>query len=409
MELNDLDQLKKPQMKTSTRIIVCVAILLFGLIGMKLLASLKKPPSEAKKSENVIQVEVTQVSHDDYPVSITGYGEAGSLNIVPVAPEVSGKIIKIHPRLEAGEVLSKGELLFRIDPRDYQIVYKTGSERLKNLERNRELALKEFERVKQLFEKNKVGTLSGVDAAEKAYLSAADITSQVEQSVKTAQINLERCDVRMQFDGRVEDVALEKGQYVAPGQKLLTLVDDSVLEIHVPLDSRDARNWLRFENRNVKKTSVWFSGIKQVPCEIRWTENTAGQVWKGRLHRVVRFDKQTRTLTVAIRADRKNSDMGKDTLPLVDGMFCSVAIPGKMMRQVIRLPRWAVSFENTVYTAVENRLKTVSVHVVRAEGDYVYLNGELNDGDQVITTRLVDPLENSLLNITSKQEAGGES
>ncbi len=408
MEFQNLDKLKNPGMKTSKRIIICAVVFLFGFAVMVMLASLKKPPVKAKKNENTIQVEAVQVKYSDYPVYITGYGEVSSLNIVPVSPEVPGKITNIHPRLEEGEIISKGELLFQIDPRDYQIVFETSSERLKYLVRKREMARKEFERVKRLFEKNKVGTLSGVDATENAYLSTADITTQIEQIVKAAKINLERCEVRTQFDGRIKEVILEKGQYVTPGQKVLTLIDDSILEIHVPLDSRDARNWLGFEDKKINKTSEWFSGIKKVPCEIRWTENADGQVWKGLIQRVVRFDKQTRTLVVAIRADRKNSAVGKNALPLVDGMFCSVSIPGKTMRSVIKLPRWAVSFENTVYTIVDNRLKTVQVKVVRTEGDIVYLTGELSDNDTVITTRLVDPLENSLLNITNKQEVEGE-
>ncbi len=363
---------------------------------------------EEKKNENAIQVEAAQVKYSDYPVYITGYGEVSSLTVVPVAPEVPGKIINIHPRLEEGEIILKGELLFQIDPKDNQIVFETSSERLNYLVRKREMARKEFERVKRLFEKNKVGTLSGVDATENAYLSTAEITSQIEQIVKTANLNIERCEIRMPFDGRIKEVILEKGQYVVPGQKVLTLVDDSILEIHVPLDSRDTKNWLGFEERKINKTSEWFSGIKKVSCEIRWTENAGGQVWKGLLQRVVKFDNQTRTLVVAIRADRKNSVMGKDALPLVDGMFCSVSIPGKIMESVIKLPRWAVSFENTVYTIVNNRLKTVQVKVVREEGDFVYLTGGLSGNDTVITTRLVDPLENSLLTITNKQEVKGE-
>lgn len=409
MELNNLDNLKqKPKISTPVRVVICIAIVFFGIVVMKSLASLKEPPKEAEKSENALQVEAVQVQYGNYPVMITGYGEASSLKIVPVAPEVPGKIIQIHPRLEAGEIISRGELLFRIDPSDYQIIYETGSERLKNLERNRELSKKEFQRVKRLFDKNKVGTLSGVDASEKAYLSAADITSQVEQSVRTARNNLRRCEVRMPFDGRVDSATLEKGQYVSPGQKVLTLVDDSELEIHVPLDSRDAKNWLRFDKTTETGKSAWFSGIEQVSCNILWTESSKGQGWTGLLHRVIRFDKDTRTITVAIRVDRKSAEAGTGTIPLVDGMFCSVSIPGKIMQNVIRLPRWAVTFENRIYTVVDDRLKTIPVTVIRAEGDSVYITGEISDGDTVITTRLVDPLENSLVAITNSQETGDD-
>jgi len=122
------------------------------------------------------------------------------------------------------------------------------------------------------------------------------------------------------------------------------------------------------------------------------------------LHRVVTFKQQTRTLTVAVRIHAETAvSQDQTTLPLVDGMFCAVKIPGKKLQKVIRLPRWAVTFDNTVYIADdENRLKTVPVVVARSEGDNIYISEGLIRGDRVITTRLIDPLENALLEVDLK-------
>jgi multidrug efflux system membrane fusion protein len=71
---------------------------------------------------------------------------------------------------------------------------------------------------------------------------------------------------------------------------------------------------------------------------------------------------------------------------------------------VIRLPRWAVSFENTVHVSVESRLKTVPVEVERVQGEEAFVSGGLNAGDVVVVTRLIDPLENSLLELSFAEE-----
>ena len=383
-------------------VIASIVVLLVGVMGMGILSRLKTPPAEAKSGERPLKVEALQVEQEDVPVLISGYGEVKALTVVPIAPEVAGKIIKIHPKLEAGEIIPKGEVLFKIDPTDYMIVLKTSRERLKILNRSQELAKKEHERVRVLLEKNSVGTQAGVEAAEKAILSAADLTSQIAQVLATAQTNLKRCEVRAPFNARIKSVALEKGQYVTPGQKVVVLADDSVLEIQVPLDSRDARRWLRFKK---EKTTAWFSGLEKVPSIVRWTENNNGQTWKGRLHRVVKFDRQTRTLTVAVRVDAETATKkNPESLPLVEGMFCSVKIEGRTLHNVFRLPRQAVSFENTVYVVLDNRLKTIPVKVARVEGENAYITAGLHAGDTVVTTRLIDPLENILLTIKSKQK-----
>jgi RND family efflux transporter MFP subunit len=410
MDSNRIEKAKKPAMVVLISIVVSIIVLIVGYLGMKMLASLKTPPVESKNSERPLRVEALQVKQEDVPVFINGYGEVKTLNVVPISPEVSGKIVKIHPRLETGEIIPKGEILFKIDPRDYMTVRKTSRDRLKILKRNQELAKKEYERVRLLFEKNNIGTQTSVEAAEKAMLSAADLTNQIAQVLETSETNLERCEVRAPFNARVKSVSLEKGQYVTPGKNVLTLADDSVLEIHVPLDSRDARNWLRFNGEKTNRKTAWFSSLEQVPCKIRWTENNNGQTWDGQLHRVVKFDQQTRTLTVAVRVDAETASKNNPQfLPLVEGMFCSVNILGKTIHNVFRVPRQAVSFENTVYIANNNRLKTVPVKVARVEGETAYVADGLNAGDMVVITRLIDPLENALLEIANKNQKENQS
>jgi len=221
----------------------------------------------------------------------------------------------------------------------------------------------------------------------------------------TTKSRLERCEIKAPFDGRVKEVSLEKGQYVAPGAHVITLANDAILEIQVPLDSQDASKWLRFSNEQSLKRTAWFNGLEKVGCKIYWTESSNDHSWEGTLHRVVRFDQQTRTLTVAIRIEAQNAVSTIDhRLPLVEGMFCSIEIPGRTLRNVFVLPRWSVSFENSVYLSVNNRLKTVPVEVARIEGERAFVSAGLSPGDEVIITRLVDPLENSLLEIVTKEK-----
>ena len=426
------------------RITICALILLGGVAGMNGLASLKRPPAEAKTEERPIKVQAMEVTPRDYPVVITGYGEVMALTVVTVASEVSGRVVHTHSSLKVGEIIPAGDVMFRIDPADYEAnlmeakagvtqwqnavarlkkQYAIDSRRLKTLERNAKLARAEFERVRNLFDADRVGTRSGVDQAERAYNSAVDQADQMAQAVTLypmqireaesslasadarltrAETNLSRCTVTAPFDARIKSAAIETGQYVAPGQQVVTLADDTVLEIEVPLDSRDARQWLLFDVVNGDRPAkAWFGNLQPVACTIRWTEDKSGAAWTGMLNRVVKFDQQTRTLTVAVRI-KADAVLGNDAgaLPLVEGMFCVVEIPGRAMNGVYRLPRQAVSFENTAYLVDENnRLKTVAVEVQRIEGEFVYVGRGLDAGDTVILTRLIDPLENALLEV----------
>lgn len=423
------------------RIGLCAAILLLGIGGFAALSSLKKPPAEVESRERPLKVAVLVAQAKTVPVIISGYGQVETLNMVKISAEVAGQVVTVHSSLEAGETISQGELLFQIDPRNYAAAKAQAqaevaqwrsvlerlrqqaandSSRLKTLERSSDLAKAEFDRVSDLFTVHSVGTRSGVDRAEQAYNGVADQADQMAQAVALypiriketqsslaaanarlgqAKANFERCSVRAPFGGRLTHVSVEQGQYVSPGQMLVTLADDSVLEIRVPLDSRDVRQWLRFDKERTSKAGGWFGLPERVVCQVRWTEDKEGHVWQGALDRIVAFDQTTRTVTVAIRIDAQAAQSGETGLPLVAGMFCVVEIPGRTLQNTYQVPRAVVSFKNTLFIAEGQRLKTVPVQVARVDSDNAYISGGLKDGDRVIVTRLVDPLENTLLEI----------
>jgi len=426
------------------RVIICLVVLLSGLLTMNKLSALKKPPAEAKRTEQVLQVEGTIVKTEDVRIFLTGYGEIKALNTVSISPEISGRVVHVNPHLESGEVIPRGTTLFKIDSRIYAARLQEAKaslqqlkdtvlrlekqwvidrERQKTIQRNRELAQLEFKRIQQLYAVNNVGTRSGVDKAEQTYNAAKDQADQMDRAltlyplqiqevdssiasakarVTIANINLLRCQVKSPFAGRVKNVVIEVGQFVSPGQPVVTLADDTLLEIQVSLDARDARQWILFENTPAKKSTTWFSAPKPVTCKLHWTENPKAEPWTGVLDRIIQFNPQTRMLTVAIQIDAAHSQKGEqDAFPLVEGMFCRVDIPGKTLQNVVRLPRWSVSFENTVYLSTDqNRLQTVPVTVVYAKGEDVFVSQGLTPGQTVVTTRLSDPLENAALSVS---------
>ncbi len=444
-------KIEKLMSKIIVRSVICLGILIFGLLGMKLLAGIKKPPEEIPSKETSLKVEVLLANAEDVPVYLTGYGEIKTLNTVSIAPEVSGKIIFVHDRLEQGEIIHKNKILFIIDKRNYKAAvsqaqsavmlwentvlrlnkqFIADQSRLKTMTRNRDLAQKEYERIKHLYEQDDIGTSSGVDISERSFNTVRDQADQMAQAVEIypikiqeaksslassmtnltlAGVNLDRCTVRAPFNGRIKKVSLEPWQYVSPGTPVITMADDSILEILVPLDSIDAGKWLRFSKKKAGDNLSWFNNLEPVDCLIKWTENKNKNPWKGRLHRVVEFNRKTRTLSVAIRVNSQDAlHAGQKThgLPLVEGMFCSIMIPGKTMKNVYRLPRWAVSYDNTLFIANNGRLKTLSVKTERRAGEEIFISKGLKPGDKVIITRLVAPLENSLLEIIPGKNRG---
>lgn len=444
------------------RLLTIGGVLGVAVIMAALLVLTKDPSVKAERRERAIRVQVIRAAPADVNVNIHGFGEVRARDIVNVAPEVAGRIVEVHPRLDVGEVIPAGEVLFVIDPRDYESrltdatatveqlksslerMRKQSSidgERLKTYQRTSEVSNSEFMRVKSLYEQDQVGTQSNVDQTEMAYNNAKDATARLQQAVDLypiqiremeasldaamarkdmAAVNFERTQVKAPFNARVKAVNVEAGQYIAPGAPILTLADDSLLEISVSLNSNDARTWLQFESEPLEGGEAWFGAVKPVPVKIYWTEGNDETEWIGELDRVEKFEEKTRTLTVAVRVSGENVMSRSGThIPLVEGMFCRVEIPGNVAKNVYAIPVAAVGFDRdasgyrTAYLADKGedgsfRLRSAKVKESHLDDEFVYISEGIEPGAMIVSTRLVNVLENSLLSLDD-EPAGGES
>ncbi len=439
-------------------VVISVAVLAAGVLLAGLLARQKKPPASAEIAERALRVEVQAVHFEDVPVMIGGFGQARARDEVVIAPEVSGRVLRVHPQLEAGGVLRAGEEMFAIDPRDFEArlvdaeatvkqwessvgrlekQFETDKKRLGNYERIKELAERDFNTAVKLFEKESIESESFAGNKEATYRQAADAYDQIRQTLDLypmrldearssltsaaaardqARFNLERTIVRAPFDARVKSVNIEADQMVSPGAAAVTLADDSILEMSVALNGSDARQWLQFEEGAPGEGRAWFAKVTPVPVEVAWTEALESNQWLGTLDRVERFDEETRTITVIVRVQGAEASAPREgSLPLVEGMFCRVRIPGRVAKGVAKLAAESVGFDQdatgrrTVYVARKDpdsgrlSLESRIVRASHADGNFVYVAEGVREGELVITTRLVNPLENTPLEV---QEPG---
>ena len=430
-------------------VFIGAAILVVGGVLTSFLVRHKKPPARAEIAERALRVDVQAVHFEDVPVMIGGFGQARARDEVVIAPEVSGRVLLVHPRLEVGGVIHAGEELFAIDPRDYESrlieaeaavaqwgstvgrterQYDTDKKRLENYERIKELAQRDFEKAAKLFKEQSIESESFAGTRESTYRQAADAYDVIRQTVDLypmrleearssltsataardqAKLNLDRTVVRAPFDARVKKVNVKAEQMVSPGSPALTIADDSILELSVALNGTDARQWLQFEEGQPADGRAWFSRVKPVPVEVAWTEALASNQWQGTMQRIERFDDETRTITAVVQVRGAEASAPRaGSLPLVEGMFCRVRIPGRVAKGVAKLPAEAVGFEQdsagrrTVYVAEKEldsgrlTLKVRHVLVSHSDGNFVYVSEGVKKDELVITTPLANPLEN---------------
>ena len=142
-------------------------------------------------------------------------------NVVNIAPEVSGRIISVS--IGDNQLVHKGDLLYEIDPFDYQVALASADADFQSKQSSLQNAQKEAERRKQL------GTLTTSMEEKQTYLTNADVAqasfaaSMSNQS--QARINLQRTKVVSPVNGYVSNLLLRVGDYATKGTRNISVLD----------------------------------------------------------------------------------------------------------------------------------------------------------------------------------------
>ncbi len=423
------------------RVAVGLGILAFSVAVASALIRFSQRPDQVDPPENLLAVRIMTARPDAASTVLTAHGIVRPLREARIAAEVTGLLLDSVQVVRAGERVEAGDVLARIDPRDTEAALADAQAALTQARsqltrltvqeesdrqrrtlalRAKELAESEFLRTKTLFEEQEIGSISLVEATEQAFTQAATQLALLDQAlalyaaqreeagaritaaearVLQAETHLARTEITAPFRGRITLSAAEPGENVQPGQVLFHLADDQTLELTAPLEASEIRNWLQFEE-SPAAGSAWFPPPVPVPVRLVWAEAARELSWTGTLHRIVHFDSTARTVHVAVRIDAEAARASDHPIPLADGMFCRVEIPGRTLEDVYTLPRTAVTFDGHVYLAdSDDRLRAAPVEVLRAQRGVVIVRGGISPGDRIITTRLISPLEGARLDI----------
>ena len=166
--------------------------------------------------------------------AVNGVGASGFDGVVEavrqtvVAAQVPGAIVQLD--VVAGDRVKAGQLLLRIDARAADQVAAAGDAQVASARASLDVAAKDFERQKQLFQKSFISQ-AALDRAESDFKSA-----QAQANAQMAQAGAARTQsdfyvVRAPFAGVVAEVPVQLGDMAMPGRALLTLYDPQALRV----------------------------------------------------------------------------------------------------------------------------------------------------------------------------------
>ena len=272
-----------------------------------------------------LQKEVTE--WDEYT------GQFAAVDYVEIRARVSGYLTEIH--FTDGQIVNKGDLLFVIDPRPYEIELQQGQAQLATAEATLDLANRELARAASLREKDFVAQ-STYDQRLQTMKSAAASVETGKAAVRQANLDLEFSHVTAPVTGRISQHQVSIGNLVSGGTAttptLLTTIV-SLDPIYLNFDMSEAQ-LLSYE-RAVASGKLKSTRDNGVPVFARLTDETE---WtrSGTMNFV---DNQVDRGAGTIRA---RAIFPNPNFFLTPGQFGRLRIPGSEPYQAILIPEAAV-------------------------------------------------------------------
>jgi RND family efflux transporter MFP subunit len=161
--------------------------------------------------------------------------------VIKITPRVSGPIVELP--IHDNQAVRKGDLLFRIDPRTYELAVEQARAKLQQARASAVVALDQAERGRELHRRDKGAISEQALIRKENKLLVADADVEVaEASLHAAILDLEFTEVRAPVDGYVTHLKLRQGTQTVANQPAVALVDAGSFWVHGFFKETQIRN-----------------------------------------------------------------------------------------------------------------------------------------------------------------------
>ena len=327
-----------------------------------------------------VAVRALEINTGPMQLSVNSEGNVQPSVETKLVAQVAGEVIEVSDSLVAGGDFSKGDVLLRLDPRDYEIAVTRSQAAMSRAEAEQRFAAEEAARIKSLYG-DELASIAELQNAERLLAVANAALTDARAALMRATVDLERTVFRAPFNGRVRGEEVDAGQFVAKGSMIATLYDTDRLQVRLPL----ADSQLAYLDASYAQTGL----AGDTPANVLLTADYAGdtQTWSAKLLRTEGdISVKSRFLYVIVEVTNTLSSNGV-RLPV--GLFVDAAIEGRTMDNLVSVPRTALRPDNSVMIINErNQLEFRDVSIFKLSDSDVLISEGLVSGERISTSPL---------------------
>lgn len=332
-------------------------VLVTGLISLSV--SCSKPKEE--KVELVRPVKMLTLSAKKSGGRLSYPAKVAANQRVNLAFQVDGPLIEV--KVKPGDKVKTGDLLARLDPRDYESELKVKKAFLTE-------AKSDFERYQKLVKSGAVAR-ADFDKRKRNYEVA-------KSKLKIAEKALKDTYLKAPFDGTIAGKFVEENQNVNAKQEIFSLQDDSEIDISVNIPEQDMAKANRSQDR--AKAEALLQPLVVFPV-------APGKEFKLSIKELqTEADPTTQTFKVTFKMP------SPENIIIRAGMTAEVSVNKAFFNSDassgFHAPSAAVFIDEAgvkaVWVVKENKVSKIKVETGEITDDSISITGELKSGDVIV-------------------------
>ncbi len=296
-------------------------------------------------------------------------------------PEIRGEVVYVSPKLDEGSSFNEGDILLRIDSRDYELDIKAAEASLDDAKTALSIAQAESNFEREQWELSNSGNASDLRLKIPQLKKAESTVEAAEANLEKLKRNLEKTAIRAPYDGLVRKKNVDRGTVIGPGYLIANIYAINYVEVKLPIPDED----LSFLDIPLDGSQI--NKSNQPLVMLKGSLGGKNIEWEGKIVRMeAEFDPKSRMAILIARV----SDPYKYKFPLRVGQFVEAEITGRNYNNLYIIDRELIKNNNQVITInkIDSTLKYEDINVLRYVDDTALINGGLPDEVSICITNL---------------------
>ena len=380
-------------------------------VGVTMALYLNRPPTEVREPVYLpVSVDIAEVVKETLRIPVQAQGTVSPLRETALLAEVGGRVLEVSEKFNAGGFVAAGDVLLKIDPRDYEAgllrarsALATARSALAQEKGRAEVAEREWRKLPKGSQRSQEAKDLYLRKPQLAQAEAQLLSAQAD--LESAQDDLDRTVIRAPYDALIRAKHAELGKFVSPGTPLADLFSVEAAEIRLPIPQN------RLAYLDLPDID---SAAPGSPIDLYTDVGGVVTHWPAYLHRTEGvYDERSRVLYAVARFDDPYALKTPERTPLRVGTFVNANIEGREIPDIVPLPRYLLKAGNNIWVVDDTlHLRNRQVELLRVGGDRIYVSAGLDDGDRVSLTALDNSFDGSKVRIqtqtpTNRLDASG--